>query len=98
MQSVEKTFQLTRVDKELLAKQEYDVQVGWYANALAYEVLPLTHNFQCITKSRGISGINNKALPCIIFRTLSHQSSRLWDRGSICQGLETVNDWLMCTT
>ncbi|PPE00972.1 hypothetical protein GOBAR_DD01935 [Gossypium barbadense] len=26
MQSVEKTFQLTRADKELLAKQEYDVQ------------------------------------------------------------------------
>ena len=27
MQSVEKTFQLTRVDKELLVKPEYDVQV-----------------------------------------------------------------------
>lgn len=28
MQSVERTFQLTRADKDLLSKQEYDVQVG----------------------------------------------------------------------
>lgn len=27
MQRIEKTFQLTRADMELLAKQEYDVQV-----------------------------------------------------------------------
>lgn len=27
-QSIEKTFQLTRQDRELLSKQEYDVQVG----------------------------------------------------------------------
>ena len=29
MQSVERTFQITRADKDLLAKQEYDVQVGF---------------------------------------------------------------------
>ena len=28
VQSIEKTFQLTRAEKDLLAKQEYDVQVG----------------------------------------------------------------------
>ena len=28
MQGVEKTFHLTRSDKDLLAKQEYDIQVG----------------------------------------------------------------------
>jgi len=29
MQSVERTFQITRADKDLLAKPEYDVQVGF---------------------------------------------------------------------
>ena len=29
MQSVDRTFQLTRADKDLLSKPEYDVQVGW---------------------------------------------------------------------
>lgn len=28
MQSVDRTFQLTRADKDLISKQEYDVQVG----------------------------------------------------------------------
>lgn len=28
VQSVEKTFHLTRADKDLLTKQEYDIQVG----------------------------------------------------------------------
>lgn len=28
MQSVEKTFQLTRTDKDLLSKQDHDVQVS----------------------------------------------------------------------
>ena len=28
MQSLDRTFQLTRADKDLLSKQEYDVQVG----------------------------------------------------------------------
>lgn len=27
MQSIEKTFQITRADRDLLAKQEYDLQV-----------------------------------------------------------------------
>lgn len=29
MQSVEKTFHLTRADRDLLSKPEYDVQVGY---------------------------------------------------------------------
>lgn len=32
MQSVEKTFHLTRADRDLLSKPEYDVQVGYVEN------------------------------------------------------------------
>lgn len=34
MQSVDKTFQITRTDKDLLVKQEYDVQVIAFTSRL----------------------------------------------------------------
>lgn len=34
MQSVDRTFQITRADKNLLVKQEYDVQVVGFINRL----------------------------------------------------------------
>lgn len=34
VQSVDKTFQLTRADKDLLSKQEYDIQVDLFIESL----------------------------------------------------------------
>jgi hypothetical protein len=38
VQSLEKTFQLARVDKDLLSKQEYDVQVGYINYSCMYKM------------------------------------------------------------
>lgn len=48
MQSVEKTFQLTRADKDLLSKPEYDVQVGCMTENMSTAYFYLCGMFVCM--------------------------------------------------